>query len=99
MANNLCFFPRLMILRLVDLDMCEADLSDLLENLKFTPDLRRLYLMGNPLGHAVRSMIPYLLEQQKLEYVCFRRGDCSEEDLEYVQRAVKEKGPLLEIMG
>ena len=98
-ANNLCFFPSLRILRLVDLDMCEADLSDLLENLKFTPDLRLLYLMGNPLGHAVRSMIPYLLEQQKLEYVCFRRGDCSEEDLEYVQRAVKEKGPVLEIMG
>ena len=98
-ANNLCFFPRLIILVLVDLDMCEADLSDLLENLKFTPDLRRLYLMGNPLGHAVRSMIPYLLEQQKLEYVCFRQGDCSEEDLEYVQRAVKEKRPLLEIIG
>ena len=98
-ANKLCCFPSLRILRLVDLDLCEADLSDLLENLKFTPDLRLLYLMGNPLGHAVRSMIPYLLEQQKLEYVCFRRGDCSEEDLEYVQRAVKEKGPLLEILG
>ena len=98
-ANKLCCFPSLRILRLVDLDMCEADLSDLLENLKFTPDLRLLYLMGNPLGHAVRSMIPYLLEQQKLGYVCFRRGDCSEEDLEYVQRAVKGKGPLLEIIG
>ena len=98
-ANKLCCFPSLRILRLVDLEMCEADLSDLLENLKFTPDLRLLYLMGNPLGHAVRSMIPYFLEQQKLEYVCFRRGDCSEEDLKYVQRAVKEKGLLLEIMG
>ena len=98
-ANKLCCFPSLRLLRLVDLDMCEADLSDLLENLKFTTDLRLLYLMGNPLGHAVRSMIPYLLEQQKLGYVCFRRGDCSEEDLEYVQRAVKGKGPLLEIMG
>ena len=98
-ANNLCFFPSLRVLELEDLDMGEADLSDLLENLKFTPDLRRLYLTGNPLGHAVRSIIPYLLEQQKLEYVCFRRGDCSEEDLKYVQRAVKEKGPLLEILG
>ena len=98
-ANNLCFFPSLRVLKLEDLDMGEADLSDLLENLKFPPDLRRLYLMGNPLGHAVRSIIPYLLEQQKLECVCFRRGDCSEEDLEYVQRAVKEKGPLLKILG
>ena len=98
-ASNLCFFPSLRILELEDLDMGEADLSDLLENLKFTPDLRRLCLMGNPLGHAVRSMIPYLLELQKLQYVCFRVGDCSEEDLEYVQQAVKEKRPQLKIMS
>ena len=96
-ANNLCFFPSLMILRLEKLDMCEADLSDLLKNLKFTPDLRSLSLCGNPLGHAVRSMIPYLIEQQKLEVVCFRRRDCSEEDLKYVQEAVKEKRPQLKI--
>ena len=96
-ANNLCFFPSLRELELQDLDMGEADLFDLLENLKFTPNLECLYLIGNPLGHAVRSMIPYLLEQQELEYVCFRVGDCSEEDLEYVQQAVKEKRPQLEI--
>ena len=94
-ANNLCFFPSLRKLELKDLDMGEADLSDLLENLKFTPDLRLLYLMGNPLGHAVRSMIPYLIEQQKLEVVYLRRGDCSQEDLKYVWQAVKEKGPKL----
>ena len=96
-ANNLCFFPSLMILRLEDLDMCEADLSDLLKNLKFTPDLRRLSLLGNPLGHVVRSMIPYLLKQQKLKEVYFEEGDCSEEDLKYVQEAVKEKRPRLKI--
>ena len=96
-ANNLCFFPRLRDLELEDLDMCEADLSDLLKNFKFTPDLRSLSLMGNPLGHAVRSMIPYLLGQQKLGVVFFRRGDCSEEDLKYVQEAVKEKRPQLKI--
>ena len=96
-ANNLCFFPSLRELKLEDLDMGEADLSDLLENLKFTPDLRGLYLRGNPLGHAVRSVIPYLIEQQKLELLYFRRGDCSEEDLKYVQEAVKEKRPGLNI--
>ena len=97
LAKNLCFFPCLKVLQLEDLDMGEADLSSLLENLKFTPDLRSLLLMGNPLGHAVRSMIPYLLEQQKLEVVYFRQGDCSEEDLKYVQEAVKEKRPQLKI--
>ena len=58
--------PCLNVLKRKDLDMGEADLSGLLENLKFTPDLESLYLKGNPQGHAVRSMIPYLLEQQKL---------------------------------
>ena len=96
-ANNLCFFPSLRELDLEDLDMGEADLSDLLENLKFTPDLHCLYLRGNPLGHAVRSMVPYLIEQQKLEVVYFGPGDCSEEDLKYVQEAVKDKRPQLKI--
>ena len=96
-ANNLCFFPSLKVLKLEDLDMGEADLSDLLENLKFTPDLRSLHLMGNPVGHAVRSMVPYLIEQQKLEVVSFRLGDCSKEDLKYVKEAVKEKRPQLKI--
>ena len=95
LAKNLCLFPCLQVFRLDDSDVDEADLSGLLENLKFTPDLRMLYLMGNPLGHAVRSMIPYLLEQQKLEEVYFEQGDCSEEDLKYVQEAVKEKRPQL----
>ena len=96
-ANKLCLFPSLRELDLANLDMGEADLSDLLENLKFTPNLECLYLSGNPLGHAVRSMVPYLIEQQKLEVVYFRPGDCSEEDLKYVQEAVKEKRPRLKI--
>ena len=98
LVKNLCLFPCLKVLELEDLAMGEGDLSGLLKNLKFTPDLRSLHLMGNPVGHAVRSMIPYLLGQQKLEMVCFRRGDCSEEDLKYVQEAVKEKQPRLKIV-
>ena len=94
-ANTLCFFPNLGVLVLEDLDMGEADLSDLLKNLKFTPDLRSVSLKGNPLGHAVRSMIPYLIEQQKLEWLYFRRGDCLDVDLKYVEEAVEEKRPRL----
>ena len=99
LANNLCFFPRLLTLNLEDLDMDAADLFGLLENLKFTPDLRRLSLKDNQLGHAVRSMIPYLLKHQKLEVVFLQRGDCSAEDLNYVQKAVKEKRPQLKILA
>ena len=97
LVENLCLFPCLKILQLGDLDMGEADFFGVLENLKFTPDLESLHLVGNPLGHAVRSMISYLLEQQKLEEVYFGPGDCSEEDLKYVQEAVKEKRPRLNI--
>ena len=95
LTKNLCLFPCLKVLKLEDLDMGEADLSGLLENLKFTPDLRSLHLKGNPVGHAIRSMIPYLFEQQKLEEVYFPPEDFSEENLRYVQEAVKEKRPRL----
>ena len=90
LAKKLCFFPFLVALHLEDLDMCEADLSGVLENLKFTPNLRRLHLGGNPLHHTVRLMVPYLSEQQNLESVIFRRGDCSKRDVYYVQNALKE---------
>ena len=99
LAKNLCYFPCLVQLQLEDLDMGEADLSSFLENLKYIPDLQGLYLMDNPLGQAVRLMPPYLLQQKKLKKVWFRQGDFSEEDLNYVQKAVKEKRPQLRIEG
>ena len=90
LAKKLCLFPFLVALHLEDLDMCEADLSGVLENLKFSPNLRRLHLGGNPLHHTVRLMVQYLSEQQNLESVIFRRGDCSKRDVYYVQNALKE---------
>ena len=97
LAKKLCFFPCLERLQLQDLDMGEADLCSFLENSKYIPDLQGLYLMDNPLRQAVRLMTPYLLQQKKLEGVWFRQGDASEEDLNYVQKAVKEKRPQLRI--
>ena len=97
LAKNLCYFPCLESLQLEDLDMGEADLRSFLENLKYIPDLQELYLMDNPLGQAVRLMAPYLLQQKRLVRVWFREGDVSEEDLNYVQEAVKEERPQLSI--
>ena len=77
--------------------MGEADLTSVLENLKYIPDLQGLYLMDNPLRQAVRLMAPYLLQQKKLVEVWLRGGDASEEDLNYVQKAVKEERPQLSI--
>ena len=93
-TRNLCFFPSLLHLELEALDMGEADLCGLLENLKFIPDLRTLSLMGNPLGKAVRLMVPYLLNRHHYLYLQFGQGDCSEEDLNYVREAIKGKSNI-----
>ena len=98
LAKKLCFFPFLEELYLERLDMGETDFFSLLENLKFIPKLRRLSLKGNPLGHAVRQIVPHLLKLQNLRLVFFEPGtDCSEEDFDYVQEAVKGKAPHLKI--
>ena len=97
LAKNLCFFPCLESLELEDLHMGEADLCSFLENLKYIPDLQDLSLINNPLGQAARLMVPYLLQQKKLVRVFFREEDVSEEDLNYLQEAVKEKRPHLRI--
>ena len=93
-TRNLCFFPSLLHLELEALDMGEADLCGLLENLKFIPELRTLSLMGNPLGKAVRLMVPYLLNKHHYLYLQFGQGDCSEEDLNYVREAIKGKSNI-----
>ena len=92
-TRNLCFFPSLRHLELEALDMGEADLCGLLENLKFIPDLSTLSLMGNPLGQAVRLMVPYLLNKQDL-FLQFGQGDCSEEHLNYVREAIKGRSNI-----
>ena len=98
LTRNLCFFPSLQWLRLEALDMGEADLRSLLDNLKFIPNLWALSLMGNPLGQAVRLMVPYLLNKR---HFCLRirQGDCSEEHLNYVLEATKATAFEDEISG
>ena len=99
LTENLCFFPRLKLLHLENLDLDEADFIGFFENLKFIPDLCILTLNGNPLGHAVRLMVPCCPKMEKLNYFGLRQGDCSDEDLNYVREAVKGKLPQLEIVA
>ena len=94
LTRNLCFFPKLIRLQLEALDMGEADLCGLLENLKFIPHLTSLSLMGNPLGKAVRLMVPYLLNRQHPLFLHFGLEDCSEEHLNYVREAIKGKANI-----
>ena len=98
LTKKFLFFPFLKELRLVRLNTGETDLFSLLENMKFIPKLRRLSLIGNPLGHAVRQIVPHLLQLQNLRLVFFEPGtDCSDEDLDYIREAVKGKVPQLKI--
>ena len=99
LTENLCFFPRLKLLHLEYLDLDEADFIGFFENLKFIPDLGILTLNGNPLGHAVRLMVPCWPKMEKLKYIGLRQGDCSDEDLNYVREAVKGKLPQLGIVA
>ena len=95
--QSLSFFPCLEKLQLTHLNIGEADVPGLLENLKFMPDLRVLYLWDNSLGPAIRLMVPYLLKHQNLESVVFSQMGCSIADLDFVQNAVNEKRPQLRI--
>ena len=98
LTKKFLFFPFLKELRLVRLNIGETDFFSLLENMKFIPKLRRLSLIGNPLGHAVRQIVPHLLQLQNLRLVFFEPGtDCSDEDLDYVREAVKGKVSQLKI--
>ena len=99
LTENLCFFPHLKLLHLEDLDLDEADFIGFFENLKFIPDLCILTLNGNPVGHAVRLMVPCWPKMEKLTYFGLRQGDCSDEDLNYVREAVKGKLPQLAIVA
>jgi len=63
------FFPSLYYLELTKLNMDEQDLRGLLESFQFIPDLQLLTLSDNPLGHAVTSIVPHVINLKKLEYL------------------------------
>ena len=82
-------FPNLKRLKLhrsVNLD--EDDLCGLLESFQFIPNLERLDLSHNPLFHAVRSIVPHVINLKKLRYLEIIYTGSSEEDLNFVQQAL-----------
>ncbi|KAL9979415.1 hypothetical protein ACROYT_G017083 [Oculina patagonica] len=89
------FFPSLTKLNLEKLNMDENDLCGLLESFQFIPDLRTLNLSGNPLGHAVRSIVPHVSKLLKLENLWIDETGHSEEDLNYLRDSLKQALPEL----
>ncbi|KAJ7372112.1 DNA repair and recombination protein rad54b [Desmophyllum pertusum] len=67
LTKSLRYFPNLSWLDLYNLDMDERSLRGLLESFQFIPNLETLYLSYNPLGHAVTSIVPHVINLPKLE--------------------------------
>ncbi|XP_020610668.1 uncharacterized protein LOC110049226 [Orbicella faveolata] len=95
--RNLHFFPNLIDLRLAMLNMDEHDLNGLLDSFQFIPNLGELNLSGNPLGHAVTSIVPHVINLKRLQYLWILNTGHSEEDLIYVRETVQQALPELKI--
>ena len=91
------FFPNLTKLNLANLNMDELDLHGLLESFQFIPNLELLSLSDNPLGHAVTSIVPHVINLKELQFLRIHNTGHSEEDLNYVRNTVQQALPKLEI--
>ena len=91
------FFPNLTLLLLEMLNMGEHDLRGLLESLQFIPNLEKLSLSGNPLGHAVTSIVPHVINLKKLQYLWIGNTSHSEEDLICVRDSVQQARPEIQV--
>ena len=92
LAKSLRFFPRLGRLTLSMLNMDEHDLHGLLESFRFIPDLYVLDVSHNPLGHAVTSIVPHVINLSKLDILSISETS-SDEDLDYVRETVRQAPP------
>ena len=97
LIRSLQFFPQLTNLTLEKLNMNEHDLRYLTASFQLFPGLLTLNLSHNPLGHAVRLLVPHIINLQKLQSLKIDETGYSEEDLNYVRDAVQQALPKLEI--
>ena len=91
LTRSFCSFPNLRHLSLKNLNMDEHDLCGLLESFRFIPNLMLLDLSGNPLGHAVTSIVTHAINWTKLLILCLY-GNGSEEDLNSVRQGLRHRG-------
>ena len=96
LTKSFQFFPNLQRLMLTALHLDEQDLQGLLENLKFIPELFKLDLSDNPLGRAVNSLVPHLVEMLRLRDVNLCQT-ASEQELNSIQEQVKQARPYVHI--
>ena len=95
---SLLFFPNLVMLELQKLNMDEHDFRGLLKSFQFIPNLQRLDLSDNPLGQAVRSIVPRVTKFKKLQFLSIDNTSHSGQDLIYVRDTVYKALPTLEVI-
>ena len=95
--RSLRFFSNLVSLKLMRLNLDKHDLRGLLESLQFIPNLEVLNLAYNPLGCAVTSIVPQVINLKKLQYLFIYNTSHSQKDLNYVRDIVQEALPYLKI--
>ena len=88
LTRSFSSFPNLAYLSFKNLNMDEPDLRGLLESFRFVPNLVLLDLSGNPLGHAVTSIVPHVINLPKLHFLGLH-GTGSEEDLNSVSQGLR----------
>jgi len=96
--RSFLFFSNLLELTLKELNIDEHDLRGLLESFQFIPNLHLLDLSCNPLGHAVTSIVPHVINLKKLRYLYVLKTGPSVEDWNYVRHTVKQALPELIII-
>ena len=93
------FFPSLKELQLSVLNLNEYDLRGLLESFQFIPNLKLLNLSGNPVGHALLSIVPHVINLKKLQCLWIDQSGLAEEDLIYIRDAVQQARPGIHVEG
>ena len=95
LTKSFRFFRNLKYLHLRKLNMADVDLCSLFDSFQYIPDLQDLNLSFNPLGHAVRSIVPYVSNLRELRYLSIHQTCCSKEDFNYVRDLVQQALPEL----
>jgi len=98
LSKSLRFFPNLLSLKLRELNIDEHDLHGLLESFQFVPNLQMLSLYNNPLGHAVTSVVPHIINLKELRLLWITNTGYTEEELNYIQDTVQHVLPELKII-
>ncbi|XP_068733952.1 NLR family CARD domain-containing protein 4-like isoform X3 [Montipora capricornis] len=88
LTRKLCFFPHLTLLNLDDLDLNENDLQDLETSASAIPNLHRLSLNGNAMGHLQKPLASFLMKLGKIEYFDCIGCKLSGETLRILQEAL-----------